>query len=195
MENMWDKRYAGEEFIYGKKANEFLREHLQNIKPGTLLLPGEGEGRNAVHAALLGWNVKAFDSSIVGKQKAEKLAKGNKVEISYSIASYEEADFEEDSFDLIALVYTHSLIREALHHKMLRFLKPGGTILLEGFSKEQLEYGSGGPGNPEMLYSLEEIESDFKSLSEKKITIKEVVLDEGSFHLGKASVLRMIGKK
>lgn len=195
MENMWDKRYSQEEYVYGKEPNFFFKEHLLNYKPGKILLPAEGEGRNAVFAALSGWEVTAFDNSRVGQEKAMKLANELNVKVSYKIASYGDVNFEEETFDMIAFVYAHTFNREQVHHKMLSYLKPGGIIILEGFSKEQINNNTGGPGNIDMLYSNDEIQSDFKTLSEKKVWMEEINLDESPFHSGVASVIRLIGAK
>ncbi len=195
MQNMWDSRFASEEYVYGTEPNNFFKEELLKHAPGKLLLPGEGEGRNAVFAAGMGWDVTAFDSSIAGKEKAERLAAKNKVEITYLLDSYESANFEENSFDMIAFVYTHTNIREHQHKKMLNFLKPGGIIVLEGFSKNQLNYNTGGPGNVDMLYSIDEIKADFKLLSEINVREEEISIEEGQFHSGKASVIKTLGKK
>jgi len=195
MENMWDKRYSQEEYVYGKEPNFYFKEQLQNYKPGKILLPAEGEGRNAVFAALSGWEVTAFDNSKVGQEKALKLAEELKVKINYHIASYEDVSLAEESYDLIAFVYAHTSNREQVHNKMLRYLKPGGIVILEGFSKEQLRYNTGGPGNIDMLYSVDEIDLDFKILSEKKVWMEEIKLDDSAYHSGLASIVRLIGTK
>jgi hypothetical protein len=62
--NQWDERFSGEEYVYGIQPNAFLEEQLPLLEPGTILFACEGEGRNAVFAASLGWNVSAFDGSI-----------------------------------------------------------------------------------------------------------------------------------
>ena len=195
MNNMWDERFAGSEYLYGEKPNSFFKENILKYQAGKLLLPAEGEGRNAVFAALSGWDVTAFDSSEVGKEKAEKLSKKHGVSISYLLASHEDVILDENSFDMIALIYAHSPFRQNVHRKILRYLKPGGIILIEGFSKEQIKYNTGGPGRIDLLYSKKEISTDFSSLAEVKMWIEEVDLDEGAFHKGRASVLRMIGTK
>lgn len=192
---MWDKRYSADEYVYGTEPNTFFRENLLKQKAGKLLLPAEGEGRNAVFAAIQGWDVTAFDSSEVGKQKAEKLAEENGIKINYLLASYETIDLEENSFDMIALIYAHTDNREAIHKKLLKYLKPGGILLLEGFSKDQLRYNTGGPGNIQLLYSEEEIRTDFKTLTDTVCSIKEELIDAGPYHQGKASLLRFIGTK
>jgi hypothetical protein len=66
--DFWDQRYSQSDFVYGKKPNEYLKAKLVDLKPGRILFPAEGEGRNAIFAAKLGWDVFAFDSSIEGKK-------------------------------------------------------------------------------------------------------------------------------
>lgn len=195
MTEFWNNRYAGEEYVYGEEPNAFFKEQILQLQPGRILLPAEGEGRNAVYATKIGWEVFAFDSSSEGIKKAEKLALKNNVKINYEIASYEEAMFEENSFDLIALIYAHSPSRQLNHHKFMKFLKPDGIILLEGFSKNQINNNSGGPQNIDMLFSEEELQNDFAQLSEKKIWEENIHLNEGKYHEGIASVIRIIGKK
>lgn len=197
MMNFWDERFASEEYVYGKEGNKFLAQQLKELKPGIILLPGEGEGRNAVHAALNNWNAVAFDQSIEGQKKALKLASDNNCTINYSINAYQTIDFEENTFDAIGLFFTHvpPAIRTTIHKNYTKLLKPGGTIIMEAFSKEQINYNTGGPNDLSMLFSKEEMEVDFKSLSQLKIETNEVLLNEGLFHQGNASVIRLVGIK
>ena len=195
MEDIWNQRYAQEEYVYGVNPNEFYKEELSKLQPGKILFPAEGEGRNAVYAAIKGWDVVAFDSSEEAKKKAEKLAEKNNVRLNYQTASIEEFEYDENSFDAIVLIYVHTMNREQNHQKLLRMLKPGGVIILEGFSKEQLMNNSGGPRNSEMLLSEEELTRDFNDLKEKQITKTETELNEGQLHKGKASVIRLLGIK
>ena len=85
MKDFWDSRYKETAFVYGEMPNVFFAEELKKIEPGTIILPCEGEGRNAVFAAQLGWNVKAFDFSESGKQKAETLAQKNKLQLTTAL--------------------------------------------------------------------------------------------------------------
>ena len=79
---MWNSRYSAEEYAYGEEPNAFIKQQLDNLIPGKILFPAEGEGRNAVYAAKLGWNVEAFDLSTEGREKALSLAAQNGVDIS-----------------------------------------------------------------------------------------------------------------
>lgn len=195
MSEMWNERYAQEDYVYGKQPNDFFKEQLLKLQPGKILLPAEGEGRNAVYAASQGWEVIAFDSSSEAMKKAEKLATEYGVKINYKIDSFEDFNTEENTFDAIALIYSHTTNRQKNHQRLLKSIKPGGVLILEGFSKNQIELTSGGPRKIELLFSKEEIQSDFASLSEMKIGEEFIFLKEGEFHEGYAAVIRLIGIK
>lgn len=197
MNNFWDERYSTDEYAYGEEPNHFIRQQLQKLRPGKILFPAEGEGRNAVYAATLSWRVSAFDLSAEGRRKALMLALKHNVFIDYRIGGFENTEFEAESFDCIALVFAHihSGKRSEYHQKLLSFLKPGGKLIMESFSKEQILRDSGGPKNPDMLYSVEDMKHDFSTLSELNIEKTETDLKEGDFHIGMASVIRIVGTK
>ncbi len=134
----WDERYADSDFTYGKEPNVIFKKYLAQIPKGKILFPAEGEGRNAVFAATLGWDVYAFDISQEGKNKAEKLAKDRGVDINYTITDFEHYIASENFFDCIALIFTHlpTPIRKASYQHLLQFLKPGGSLIVIGFSKD-----------------------------------------------------------
>ena len=104
----WNDRYSKDEYAYGEQPNNFLREELEKLKPGTILFPAEGEGRNAVFAAQLGWTVSAFDISVEGKNKAFRLAETNKVMIDYHVGDLKTLNYNTGQFDAIALLCTLS---------------------------------------------------------------------------------------
>lgn len=193
--SMWNTRYAQKEYVYGKQPNTFFKEQLSKLQSGKILLPAEGEGRNAVYAAKNVWDVTAFDGSSEAKKKAEKFALDNNVIINYEIISFEETNYKECTFDLIALIFAHTTNRRVNHQKLIQFLKPGGVLILEGFSKNQINNDSGGPKKIEMLFSRAELETDFFQLSAKEIWEEEIMLNEGALHSGKSSVIRLIGRK
>ncbi len=196
MENFWNTRYNSSEYVYGIKPNKFFAEQISKLKPGKLLLPAEGEGRNAVYAATLGWEVTAFDSSSAGKAKAFKLAEKNGVNIKYEILSYDQFESSLEYYDCIALIYAHITDgnRGKYHRKLMSYLKTGGNIILEAFSKQQINYKSGGPKNVDFLYSREELSQDFNMFT-MQINLLDIDLSEGSFHNGKANIIRVSGIK
>ena len=197
MNNQWDERFGGNEYVYGKDPNAFFAEQLESLPIGNILFPCEGEGRNAVYASSKGWNTVAFDGSFQGKEKAEKLALEKKVDIHYILENAETIEFPKDSFDAIVLIFAHfpDAIRSIIHHKMVTWLKPGGTLVLEAFNPLQIPYTSGGPKDMSMLYTKQIMMSDFKELSTIMVSEEETVLNEGPLHQGIAQVLRFVGRK
>jgi len=193
----WDQRYAASDFAYGTDPNKFLRDQLAIVKPGTILFPAEGEGRNAVFAAECGWNVTAFDQSVEGKLKADRLAALRGVSFPYTINDHSDAEYAPGSFDAAALIFVHlpPHQRRAFHQKIVQYIKPGGRILLEGFSKDQVRYSSGGPKDESMLFSIGEIRSDFEGMNITKLEQTIVTLREGQYHEGEASVIRFVGER
>ena len=197
MKHFWDERYSASPFIYGKEPNDFFSSEIEKREPGRILLPGEGEGRNAVHAALSAWTVDAFDQSSVGQHKALAFASESNVQINYAVCPLEEFDFTPKLYDVVALIYFHagSSEREYLHRKVGESLKPGGQVILEAFHKDQLAYNTGGPGSLEMLFDEDIIRSDFSGLEPVLLEKQILALNEGSFHQGEASVIRFTGIK
>ena len=193
----WDDRYSSGNYIYGTQPNRFFKEKIDQLEPGRLLLPAEGEGRNAIYAAREGWQVDAFDISEKGRKKALELAKRNHVTINYSISKYDDYEIKKDFYDGIALVYAHlhKSRRRGVHHKLVAGLKPGGHLILEAFSKEQLGNNSGGPQDLEMLYDLDELLGDFEELKIKHADEIELELKEGNHHEGTANVIRVFAQK
>ena len=160
---MWDERFSAEHYVYGKEPNQFFKEQIEHLEPGKVLFVGEGEGRNAVYAASKGWAVDAVDISGEAKKKADKLAEESGVEINFKVADIADYSPADSNYDLIVFIYFHVMpdLREESHSKMLKSLKPGGRIVLECYEKDQLKYNSGGPKNEKILYSLEDVYSDF----------------------------------
>jgi hypothetical protein len=202
MKEFWDKRYAEKEMAYGKEPNVFFASQISKLKPGKILLPAEGEGRNAVYSAKLGWQVSAFDLSREGKHKAVNLASSNKVSIEYFVGGFDQINYEKESFDCLALIYAHFKphLKSEYHKLADGYLKKGGILILEGFGKKQIQYNSpktvsGGPKNIDMLFSMEEIKQDFRNYEIIELSEKEIVLDEGIYHKGRSSVIRFVGKK
>ncbi|MDO5655304.1 MAG: class I SAM-dependent methyltransferase [Flavobacteriaceae bacterium] len=202
MKEFWDDRYRQEEYAYGVIPNEYFREKIMSLDLGRILLPGEGEGRNAVFAAEIGWEVTAFDMSSEAKIKAMQLAMHRGVFVNYCVGSLEELDLSSETFDVLALIYFHmpSEVRKSTFQKLIKLLKPGGIVILEMFSKNHLELntqnpGVGGPKDLDSLYSIEEIQLDFNHFQIIELKQEKITLNEGIYHNGKASVVRFIGKK
>ena len=200
--NMWDNRYKENEFVYGKEPNLFFKEWIQKFEPGALLMPADGEGRNGVYAAQLGWKVTSSDLSEEGKSKALALAKEKNITLQYSVGDLEQLNFNVESFDAIGLIYAHFAAEKKsfLHKKLNEYVKPGGIIIFEAFSKLHLVYNErdpkvGGPKDIDMLFSIAEIAADFENYEILLLEEKEITLKEGKYHIGKGSVIRFVGRK
>ena len=157
MNTFWDERYDTDEYVYGKEPNKFFASEIDKLIPGKILLPGEGEGRNAVYAASMGWSVDAFDQSRVGSEKALLLAKEYGVNINYKVCGIEEFPFTGDYYDAVGLSFFHAppRLRKMLHQQVLNALKRGGIVILEAFHTSQLGNDTGGPQSPEMFFDKE----------------------------------------
>jgi SAM-dependent methyltransferase len=198
MQNDWDARYARQEFIYGTKPNQFIEQQLVNLsQKGSILFPAEGEGRNACYAASLGWKVFAFDQSSEARKKALMLAQNQNTEIMYDVQDFENWIPMANQFDCVALIFVHlpENLRKATHQHVIRALKPGGTLLLEAFTINQLSRTSGGPKTEALLYTKEILASDFKDLNISLLQETQTQLDEGPLHQGIADVVRVIATK
>lgn len=195
----WNERYASAEFAYGKGPNVFFAEQLQKLEPANILLPAEGEGRNAVYAATQGWHVTAFDMSEEGRKKAAQLAREAQTSIMYELNTFEAFTAPPNFFSCIGFIYSHmhSSIRRIQHQRLATFLKPGGSVILECFSKNQLleNHPSGGPKDPEWLYSVEDLQEDFKDFKHLDVREERIQLNEGEYHQGSAAVIRVYGIK
>ncbi|MFZ4463298.1 MAG: class I SAM-dependent methyltransferase [Bacteroidales bacterium] len=202
MKEIWDERYSSEEYVYGEEPNDYLKEKLSELQIGTILFPAEGEGRNAVYSARNGWKVSAFDISKEGQKKALRLADKHQVKIDYQVGSIEALHYSDEQFDVAALIYAHfpAEIKSAIHHTLNKYIRKGGYIIFEAFSKQHIEYQkvnerAGGPKDFRMLFSIAEIKSDFVDYDIIELSEKEIELKEGLFHIGKASVIRFFGRK
>lgn len=198
----WDERYRSEAFAYGEQPNMFLREQLEKLTPGAILFPAEGEGRNAVFAAKLGWKVSAFDISVEGKKKAGQLAEANRVTIDYQVGELQALNYQPEQFDAVALIYAHfpADLKSKYHKTLGLYLRKGGLIIFEAFSKSHIDYLArnqkvGGPNDLGMLFSTEELKSDFTNYEILQMEEKEIELHEGLFHNGTGSVIRFVGRK
>jgi cyclopropane fatty-acyl-phospholipid synthase-like methyltransferase len=197
MNSFWNERYSEKEFVYGESPNVFFADAIAQLQPGKIILPCDGEGRNAVYAARQGWNVQAFDLSEAGKVKADGLALKYATIIDFQIEDAAFANYPDAIADVVALIYTHLPVnvRKALHRNLIKWLKPGGKLILETFCPDQLKNSSGGPKDINMLYTKEILKEDFKDLRMDSFEYIHIHLSEGKYHEGPADVIRMVATK
>jgi ubiquinone/menaquinone biosynthesis C-methylase UbiE len=194
----WDSRYAEQEYAYGIKPNDFLSENINRIKPGSeILCLAEGEGRNAVFLAERGHEITAIDYSESGLKKLNSLAKEKGVKIETICADLNEYTLEDNKWDAIICIFGHfpSELREKIFSKIYPALKKDGLFLLEAYSKEQVQYKTGGPQSTDLLYSVQELANDMKDFKQLEIKQKERLVSEGKYHQGLSSVIQIAAKK
>lgn len=197
LNNQWNEKYASPDYYYGKEPNAFFKEEIDKLEPGKLLLPAEGEGRNAVYAAKLGWDVTCLDWSEEGKKKADKFAEESGVKIDYQVADLFSFEYGEEKYDAVGLAFVHlpQEMREELHKSVVKSLKKGGKLIFTAYDKTQLGKTSGGPKDINLLFSLEQIVEDFIDLDFEIFAKESINLNEGSGHIGLADVINFAGKK
>lgn len=198
MQNEWNVRYNVPEWLYGNEPNEFFASFLKKCNnKGKLLLPAEGEGRNAVYAAVLGWQVEAFDFSKVARKKAMKWAEMNSVSINYRLSEFRKVRFKANHYDLIALIYNHMPpdLLNLMAQKYFKALKPDGTLIMEAFDKAQIKNTTGGPKVLDMLFDTMQIRDTFSCFHINLLEKETKQLNEGSLHKGDAEIIRLIATK
>lgn len=197
MKENWNERFASAEYIYGTLPNTYFKEKLSSMAPGKLLLPAEGEGRNAVFAALSGWQVTAMDFSDQARIKAMKLAESNGVTVDYIVEDMSSLDFGQDKYDAAALIYAHMPpeTRQNVHRRIVKSLKPGGYVIMEAFSKKQIRNTTGGPKTEELLYTVDILRDDFEGLEIFQLEEVSDLNNQGIMHRGRADMIRLFARK
>lgn len=197
MQEFWNKRYGAEEYAYGIEANLFFKQQLRLLSPGRLLLPGEGEGRNAVHAARNGWTVHAVDYSEEGRKKALSLATKRGVSITYVVTDLATYEAAQNTFDVAAFIFVHFPPdqRKLIHARAIGALKPGGVLIIEAFAESQLMRDTGGPRSAELLYSMDDLLDDVSGMEILHSESLTTDILEGPFHNGAADVHRLVVRK
>ena len=195
---MWDERYQGAGFAYGDAPNEWLKQQAHRLPVGGQVLSlAEGEGRNAVYLASLGLVVTAMDQSAVGLEKAQRLAAERHVKIVTVKADLSDYDLGVGRWDGIVSIWCHlpSKLRHDVHARLVRALKPGGWLILEAYTPDQIARGTGGPKDRDMLASLDELRDEFNGLEWQSAQAISRVVSEGSFHAGLSEVVQLVGRK
>ena len=197
----WDRNYAGVDYIFGTEPNAFLASQAHRFaERGRIFVPGDGEGRNGVWLSGQGFDVVSVEASAVGVEKARALAVSRGVHPDIQHGNLEDWDWPAGTFDGVASVFVHFVprVRRLLHRRMLNALKPGGFLVLEAFTPKHVEKraaGSRGGPPPEMLYTEAMLRDDFIGATFEFIEEADVVLDEGSRHTGRASVVRLVMRR
>jgi 2-polyprenyl-3-methyl-5-hydroxy-6-metoxy-1,4-benzoquinol methylase len=194
----WDRRYAAEDYAYGTEPNAFLVSQAGLLRRGMRCLAvGDGEGRNGVWLAEQGMEVTSVDSSSVGLGKARALAASRGVHVRTECVDLFTWSWPQQAFDCVVAIFVHfpPEHRARLHRAMWEALVPGGLVIMEAFTPDQLQYKSGGPPVREMLYTLDTLKADFPDGRRLLLEEQTTELSEGTYHRGTAAVVRLVVQK
>ncbi len=194
---MWDERYSAKEYAYGTEPNKFLEENVNSIPKGKVLSLAEGEGRNAVFLAKQGYSVTAVDGSLVGLNKARKLAEENGVVVEFIHADLADYDLGENRWDGIVSIFSPlpSSLRKQLYKKVEAGLRRNGVFLLEAYTPDQLKHGTGGGNSVDVMQSKKSISLELAGLKFTHLIELERDVKEGIYHTGIGAVVQAIGVK
>lgn len=198
MSEFWDRRYAGEAYAYGTEPNAFLRSQRHRLpRSGSCLAVGDGEGRNGVWLAEQGLRVLSVDASAVGLGKARALADSRGVRLETGQTDLTTWTWPRSAYDCVIAIFVHfpPADRARMHQAMYDALKPGGTLILEAFTPDQLQLKSGGPPVRDMLYTPAMLRSDFASGQIVMLEETKTELQEGFYHRGEGAVIRLVLEK
>lgn len=195
----WQGRYDVPDYLFGTEPNYFLKS-CKALLParGRALAVADGEGRNGVWLAEQGLDVLSLDFSPLAQDKARALAKARGVAMTIEQADVHVWNYPEAAFDVVVEIFTQfssPADRPKKWSGMRRALKPGGLLILQGYTPKQIEYGTGGPKNPEQLYTRAMLESAFAGLRDIAIVEEDVVMTEGQAHAGKSAVIALTARK
>jgi cyclopropane fatty-acyl-phospholipid synthase-like methyltransferase len=195
----WNQRFGAAEYIFGTAPNAFLASHKALLRAGQrALCIADGEGRNSVWLAEQGLEVVAFDFSPIGVEKARRLAASRGVKVRYEVTTVYEWSWPVAAFDVVAAIFVQFAdppMRGFMFERMQRALKPGGLVLIEGYTPRQLNYQTGGPKQVDQLYTEELLRKAFTSFELLELRAYEAELDEGSRHRGMSAVIDCVARK
>ncbi len=196
----WDKRFSGAEYVFGKEPNAYLKNQVAKyMKPGAnALCVADGEGRNSVWLAKQEMTVEAFDISPVAVEKAKQLAKEEQASVAFSVASTHSWVWKSNHYDLIAAIFIQFAtpnMRVDLFAQMRDSLKPGGYLILQGYTPKQLEYKTGGPPSIDHLYTAELIQDLLRGMEICDWQEYEAEIHEGEGHRGMSALMGVVARK
>lgn len=201
MKATWDQRYDRDDYLFGTEPADFLKSHkglFEQSQGKTALSVADGEGRNSVYLAQHGLHVTAMDASPVGMEKARKLAAANDVTIDFQLADLRQWDWGAQQYDMVVAIFIQfadPAFRAEIFDGMKRALKPGGTILLHGYTPKQIDYKTGGPGVLENLYTEDMLRDAFSDMKISQLTAYDKEIHEGPGHSGISALIDMIATK
>jgi cyclopropane fatty-acyl-phospholipid synthase-like methyltransferase len=195
----WEARFAGPEYHFGTEPNAFLKSKADLLKPGQKALSiADGEGRNGVFLAEQGLDVLAMDFSPTALAKSQALARRRGVTIRTEQADLDTWRWPAGAIDVVVAIFFQFCappLRTRVFDSIKRALKPGGLLLMEGYTPKQREYKTGGPSEVENLYTRKLLEQSFADFSSVEIREYDSEIHEGPGHGGMSALIDLVGRK
>jgi SAM-dependent methyltransferase len=195
---MWEKRYATDEYVFGKAPAQFLVDHSALLTPGqTALAVADGEGRNSVYMAAQGMKVTALEFSPSAIAKAETLAADTGVTVDFRNVDVLAHDWP-DAYDMVVGIFIQFVgpeDRAKLFEGMKRSVRPGGLMVLHGYTPEQVKLGTGGPGRAANMYTADQLAADFDGWEILENRAYEREIQEGPGHSGLSALIDFVARK
>ena len=195
----WNRRYDSAEFLFGTEPNEWLRAQSHVLAPtGRILCVADGEGRNSVWLARQGFRVDAFDVADRAVDKARAFAQREGVSVDFTVAACDGFAWPEAAYDGVVAIFVQFAdppTRERLFAHIVRSLKPGGVLILQGYTPKQLDYRTGGPPFLSHLYTREGLLAAFAGLAVIELREYEAEVQEGQGHSGRSALVGMVARR
>ena len=194
----WEQRFDNDSYIFGEEPNEYLRSQLKLLKPGNVLSIADGEGRNSVWLAKKDFEVDAFDFSSNAIRKAQRLADANNVIVNFHNIDWQSFNWKKNHYDNIVGIFFQFAGPEdrlKIFNHIDASLKPGGVVVLQGYSTAQMKFNTGGPGKLEHLYDEKILVTAFKHYELLDIRTYESEIHEGTSHKGMSGLIGFVAKK
>jgi cyclopropane fatty-acyl-phospholipid synthase-like methyltransferase len=195
----WNARYSTDDYLFGTAPSRFLSEHVHLLTAGdTALCIADGEGRNSVFMAEQGLNVTAWDASPVALDKARKLAESRGVTVDFRQETAERFDWTAWQYDIVCGIFFQfagPALRRQVFDGMIAATRPGGLILIHGYTPKQIEFGTGGPGVVENLYTAEILTDAFSAHEIVELRDYEAEISEGSGHEGMSALTDLVVRR
>jgi cyclopropane fatty-acyl-phospholipid synthase-like methyltransferase len=197
--NMWDERYASGEYFFGTKPNVFMVSQHHLLKPGmSCLAVADGEGRNGVWLVEQGLKVLSVDNSAVAASKADTLAAQRGVTLDFEVADLLNWSWQDSHYDAVVAIFIQFASpaqRTLLFASIKKCLKPGGLLLLQGYTPRQLEYGTGGPPVAENMYTEALLRLVFSDMDILHLVEHDAEINEGAGHHGMSALIDLVARK
>ena len=154
----WDARYAAADQVWSRGPNQFVESELADLPPGSALDLACGEGRNAIWLAGCGWDVTALDFSAVAVERGRRLGGG--LPVAWVVGDALTTELPEVDLTVVAYLQLAAAERRTAVRRGFAALRPGGTLLLVAHDSSNLTEGTGGPQDPAVLYTADDVLAD-----------------------------------